>query len=61
VAEVYNPDHGLGAVVALSTTSADTPLAFAAIVLLAILSVSLYYLVVAVERLVLPWAREISG
>lgn len=61
VAEVYNPDHGLGAVVALSSTSADTPLAFAAIVLLAILSVTLYYLVVAVERLVLPWAREISG
>jgi NitT/TauT family transport system permease protein len=61
VAEVYNPDHGLGAVVALSSTSADTPLAFAAIALLAVLSVALYYLVVAVERLALPWAREISG
>ncbi|GAA2502861.1 ABC transporter permease [Winogradskya humida] len=61
VAEVYNPDHGLGAVVALSSTSADTPLAFAAITLLAVISVALYYVVVAVERLVLPWAREISG
>jgi NitT/TauT family transport system permease protein len=61
VAEVYNPDHGLGAVVALSSTSADTPLAFAAIVLLAILSVGLYYLVVLIERLTLPWAREIAG
>lgn len=61
VAEVYNPDRGLGAVVALSTASADTPLAFAAIALLAIISIGLYYLVVALERLVLPWAREISG
>jgi NitT/TauT family transport system permease protein len=61
VAEVYNPDHGLGAVVALSTTSADTPLAFAAIALLAVLSVVLYYAVVAVERLALPWARETTG
>jgi NitT/TauT family transport system permease protein len=61
VAEVYNPDHGLGAVVALSSTSADTPLAFTAVVLLAFLSVALYYLVVLVERLVLPWAREITG
>lgn len=61
VAEVYNPDHGLGAVVAQSTASADTPLAFAAIALLAVISVSLYYLVVGLEKLVLPWAREIAG
>ncbi|MGW4464081.1 ABC transporter permease [Micromonospora sp. NPDC004704] len=61
VAEVYNPDRGLGAVVALSTASADTPLAFAAIALLALLSVALYYLVVAVETLLLPWARDTTG
>jgi hypothetical protein len=30
-------------------------------VLLAILSVGLYYLVVLIERLTLPWAREIAG
>lgn len=61
VAEVYNPDHGLGSVVTFSTASADTPLAFAAITLLALMSVALYYAVVAVERLVLPWAKEISA
>ncbi|MEV4760305.1 ABC transporter permease [Micromonospora sp. NPDC049559] len=61
VAEVYNPDHGLGAVIALSTASADTALAFAAIVLLAILSVGLYYIVVGIERLLLPWAKAISA
>ena len=61
VAEVYNPDRGLGAVVALSTSSADTPLAFAAIALLAIISIGLYYLVVALERVALPWAKQITG
>jgi NitT/TauT family transport system permease protein len=61
VAEVYNPDRGLGSVVALSSSSADTPLAFAAIVLLAFMSVGLYYIVVLIERLALPWARGISG
>ncbi|WP_305783346.1 ABC transporter permease [Symbioplanes lichenis] len=61
VAEINNPDVGLGSVIALSSTSADTPLAFAAIVLLALLSVALFYLIAAVERLVLPWARAITG
>ncbi|MGI5212025.1 ABC transporter permease [Plantactinospora sp. CA-290183] len=61
VAEVYNPNGGLGAVVAIAIGAADTPKAFAAIVLLAAMSVSLYYIVVAVERLVLPWAREITA
>ncbi|MBM2614951.1 ABC transporter permease [Actinoplanes sp. LDG1-06] len=61
VAEISNPDTGLGAVVVLSSTSADTPLAFAAIILLAALSVSLFYAISAVERLVIPWAREIAG
>lgn len=61
VAEVYNPDRGLGTVVTLSTAAADTPLAFAAITLLALITVALYYLVVLIERIALPWARQISG
>ena len=61
VAEISNPDGGLGAVVVLSSTSADTPLAFAAILLLAALSVVLFYTVAAVERLLVPWARHITG
>ncbi|GAA0481014.1 ABC transporter permease [Paractinoplanes deccanensis] len=61
VAEISNPDGGLGAVVVLSSTSADTPLAFAAIMLLAALSVTLFYTVAAIERVLIPWAREISG
>jgi NitT/TauT family transport system permease protein len=50
--------RGLGAVVITSGTSADTPLAFAAIILLTGLSVALFYLVVGAERLLLPWVKE---
>jgi len=58
VAEFQGSGEGLGYVIVASGTSADTALAFAAIVLLAIMSVGLFYLVVAAERLLLPWATE---
>jgi NitT/TauT family transport system permease protein len=61
VAEISSPQHGLGAVIVLSGSSVDTPLAFAAITLLALMSVALFYLVVVIERLLLPWAKEIAG
>jgi NitT/TauT family transport system permease protein len=60
VAEIASPQQGLGAVILLSGQNLDTPLAFAAIVLLALISVALFYLVVGVERLLLPWAKEIA-
>src|SRR5262249_10745701 len=60
VSEIASPQHGLGAVVLLSGQSLDTPLAFSAITLLALMSVALFYLVVGVERLLLPWAKEIA-
>jgi NitT/TauT family transport system permease protein len=61
VAEIANPGQGLGSVIVLSGSSADTPLAFASITLLALISVVLFYAIVALERLLLPWAREITG
>lgn len=61
VAEISQPGGGLGAVIVLSGMSFDTPLAFAAIVLLALLSTTLFYLVVALERVLVPWSRAISG
>jgi NitT/TauT family transport system permease protein len=60
VSEIASPQHGLGAVILLSGQNLDTPLAFAAITLLALISVALFYLVVGVERLLLPWAKEIA-
>jgi len=61
VAEFQGAGQGLGFVIVMSGSSADTPLAFAAISLLAVMSISLFYLVVAVERRLLPWATETTG
>jgi NitT/TauT family transport system permease protein len=61
VAEIANPGQGLGSVIVISGTSLDTPLAFAAITLLAVMSVVLFYAIALLERLLLPWAREITG
>jgi NitT/TauT family transport system permease protein len=61
VGEFSGGDRGLGYVIVASGSSADTALAFAAMTLLAVMSVTLFYLVSATERLLLPWAREISA
>jgi NitT/TauT family transport system permease protein len=61
VGEIQNPDHGLGAVILSAGTSADTPLAYAAIALLGALGLGLFYLIVVLERTLLPWARETTG
>jgi NitT/TauT family transport system permease protein len=51
-------DAGLGFVIVTSGGSADTALAFAAMVLLGVLSIALFYALVYVERRLLPWAEE---
>lgn len=61
VAQITTPNAGLGAVIVRSGHSADTPLAFAAISLLAATGITLFYLVAGVERLLLPWARATTG
>ena len=48
---------GLGFVIAVSTGQTETAQTFAAVVLLALLSIALYYGLVAVERIMIPWAR----
>jgi NitT/TauT family transport system permease protein len=61
VGELSSPNEGLGSVIVLSGASANTSLAFGCVVLLAVISVVLFYLIVGLERLLLPWAREIAG
>lgn len=51
-------NQGLGSVIVSSGASADTSLAFAAVAMLAVMSVGLFYLVVVSERLLLPWVRH---
>lgn len=58
IAEFVGSSEGLGYVIVQSGASADTALAFAAIALLAVISIVLFYAIEVVEKLVLPWAEE---
>jgi NitT/TauT family transport system permease protein len=48
---------GLGFIIVQSSGQGDTALAFAAVALLSVMSIVLYYTLVGVEWLLLPWAR----
>jgi NitT/TauT family transport system permease protein len=58
IAEFVGATSGLGYVITSSGASADTALAFAAMTLLSILAIVLFYGLVLLEHLLLPWARE---
>ncbi|MEN3304231.1 MAG: NitT/TauT family transport system permease protein [Micromonosporaceae bacterium] len=49
---------GLGFVLTSSSGQGNTALAFAAVVMLSLMSILLYYSLVLLERLLLPWARD---
>lgn len=57
IGEFTGATDGLGFVIVQAGANADTPLAFAALTLLAALSIVLFYLLVGLER-VLPWTRR---
>jgi NitT/TauT family transport system permease protein len=59
VGELFGATAGLGFVI--QNAGPDTALAFAAIALLALMSIVLFYLLVIVERLMLPWVRETTS
>jgi NitT/TauT family transport system permease protein len=61
VGEMQYGDSGLGMLIVQASGQADTAFAFASIVLLAVLSIVLYYLLVLVERLILPWVRATTS
>ncbi|ANZ41338.1 ABC transporter permease [Lentzea guizhouensis] len=58
ISEFIGAYEGLGYVITQSGASADTPLAFAAMALLAVMSIALFYGLAFIERKVLPWAEE---
>jgi len=60
VAQISTPNSGLGAVIVTAMPYGNTPLAFAAIVLLATIGVGGFYLLVGLEKLAMPWARAIA-
>ncbi|MEU4537099.1 ABC transporter permease [Streptosporangium sp. NPDC023825] len=61
IGEFVGAQEGLGYVIVQSGASADTALAFAAMVLLGVMSIALFYVLVAIEHLLLPWARETTA
>ena len=61
IAEFVGSDVGLGYLIVVANNQLDTPLALASIVLISALGLMLYGLLVALERLVTPWARTDGG
>ena len=61
VGEMQYGETGLGMIIVQTSGQADTASAFAAIVLLSLVSVALYYVLVLIERLVLPWVRATTS
>ena len=57
IAEFVGADAGLGFVIVSSGSSADTALAFAAMGLLGVMSIVLFYGLEYLERRLLPWAE----
>lgn len=60
VAEISSPNSGLGAVIVTAGASSDTPRAFAAIGLLALMSMALFFSLVALESRLLRWAQAVT-
>ena len=56
VGEFVAASEGLGYLVFTGTANLDTALTFAAIVILAVLGITLFWLVGVARRLALPWA-----
>jgi NitT/TauT family transport system permease protein len=58
IGEFAGATEGLGYVITSSGATADVALAFAAIALLSVMSIILFYGLVLLEHLLLPWAQE---
>jgi len=56
IGEFVGAESGLGYLILASSSQARTPVAFAALVVLTILSIVLFYLMELIERLAVPWA-----
>ena len=59
VGELFGASEGLGFVV--QNSSSDIGLTFAAVALLSLISIVLFYAVVLIERLALPWVKGTTG
>lgn len=55
IGEFVGSEAGLGYLILVSTSQSQTPLAFASLVILTIMSIVLYYLLEWLERVIVPW------
>jgi len=58
VGEFVGATKGLGYLIQISTAQFDTSLAFACMAILMLISVALYYLIVAIEMILVPWSAR---
>jgi NitT/TauT family transport system permease protein len=58
IGEFVGASEGLGWVIVNSGANVNTSLAFAAMVILAVVSIVLFYAIELLERLLVPWARH---
>ena len=56
IGEFVGSESGLGYLILVSSSQARTPVAFAALVVLTVMSICLYYAIEMIERRVVPWA-----
>jgi NitT/TauT family transport system permease protein len=56
IGEFVGSESGLGYLILVSSSQAKTPVAFAALLLLTVMSIILYYAIELIERICVPWA-----
>ncbi len=61
VGEFAGASDGLGYTIEFASTQLDTPLVFAALLLVSVLGVGFYYAIEALERFAVPWAPKFNA
>src|SRR5262249_38310156 len=60
VGEFVGSDSGLGFVILTSSSTMNTSLVFAAMILLSLMGIGLFYLIAAIERIACPWYQPVE-
>ena len=58
IGEFVGSESGLGYLILVSSSQSRTPLAFAALLVLTMMSIALYYLIEYLERVLVPWVPK---
>jgi NitT/TauT family transport system permease protein len=60
VGEFAGASDGLGYIIEFASTQLDTPLVFAALLLVSVIGVGVYYAAEGIESLAVPWAPKFN-